>query len=357
MAEDRSSRDDTSANPFKEIGIAEDWPEGTSNAAGKIFEYDLDELRGRNRLGDLAFNEVPDILMSIRATLDDLAYEHWGELPGGFADALTTKVEEICSKLDQIVELSATSENAANKRERFVNQLREMDDWLRKEGKPLAVEARVMRALENQSITGASQEEENLKEIKQEIARLRSLASKINQELDSRQEAVDQARADAGESAGEELGEVFNARANSHKATAERWLVALAVSGPLAVGFAILTFVWLRPDQGSHDAHDFAGVGLAIFILGILAFAIRICAQNYRVNRHLEAVAHSRASAIATFQRLAASASDPEIRSAVTLTLAQSIFATEDTGLTDGSGDHVTLVERAAVPLFTKSEA
>jgi hypothetical protein len=34
----------------------------------------------------------------------------------------------------------------------------------------------------------------------------------------------------------------------------------------------------------------------------------------------------------------------------VTLTLAQAIFTVEETGLTDASGDHVTLVERAVIP-------
>jgi hypothetical protein len=96
-------------------------------------------------------------------------------------------------------------------------------------------------------------------------------------------------------------------------------------------------------------------LGLGLFIFGVLAYGIRVCAQNYRVNRHLEAVAMSRATAIATFQRLVASVEDAEIRSAVAIALAQAIFSTEETGLVDGSGDHVTLVERAILPNLPKS--
>jgi hypothetical protein len=354
MAEKKGGTDESINTPFDEDGLAEGWPDAVRNTGAKLFAYDLDEVRGRDRLGDLAFNEVPDLVTSIRATLGDLAHEPWEELPSELANALTEKVEAVCSKLDQMVELSATSENAANKRNRFVQQLSEMDNWLRKEIRPQAVQARVKRALADQAV--ADSPDKDMEAVRESLSQLHAEASAINKELDSRKEALDQARADAGESAGEELAEVFSSRANCHKNTAERWLVALVLSGPLAVGFAVLTFFWLRPDQGSNDPHDFAGIGLAIFILGVLAFGIRICAQNYRVNRHLEAVARSRASAISTFQRLAASASDPEIRSAVTLTLAQSIFATEDTGLVDGSGDHVTLVERAAVPLLSRSD-
>lgn len=341
------------SNPFTEDQLAQGWPQDAREAGDRLFGFDLDELRGKGRLGDLAFNEAPDIVRSIRSTVADIAQENWEELPRNFAGSLREKLTEICNKLDQMIELSATSENAKTKRDRFLNQLTEMDNWLRKEARPLSFQARVKRALENQSFANAPKEE--LEKVTKDIQQLHAAAIDINNELDSRKEALEQVRTEAGESAGEELAEVFNKRAEKHKQTAEKWLVALVVSGPLAVAFAVLTFLLLGPDEGSNDPHDFAGIGLAIFILGVLAFGIRICAQNYRVNRHLEAVAVSRATAIATFQRLATSASDPEIRSAVTLTLAQSIFATEDTGLVESDGDHVTLVERAAVPFLTKS--
>jgi hypothetical protein len=73
------------------------------------------------------------------------------------------------------------------------------------------------------------------------------------------------------------------------------------------------------------------------------------------VNRHLEAVARSKAAAISTFQRLVSSVEDADVKSAVTLTLAQAVFTPEETGLVDGSGDHVTLVERAVLPTVARS--
>jgi hypothetical protein len=117
-----------------------------------------------------------------------------------------------------------------------------------------------------------------------------------------------------------------------------------------AVVGAVATFLALRPERGNKDPADFAALGLGLFIIGLLVFAVRVCAQNYRVNRHLQAVAKSKAAALSTFKRLVTSIEEQEIRSAVGLALAQAVFATEATGLVDSSGDHVTLVERALVP-------
>jgi hypothetical protein len=143
--------------------------------------------------------------------------------------------------------------------------------------------------------------------------------------------------------------------AEQYEDVATKWLWTLIASVPIAAGLALVTFFALRPDSGSKDVHDFAGLGFGLFVLGLLAFGIRICAQNFRVNRHLATVARSKQASISTFQRMVASVSDDELRSAVTLTLAQSIFAVEETGLVDGSGDHVTLVERAVIPNLPKA--
>jgi hypothetical protein len=80
-----------------------------------------------------------------------------------------------------------------------------------------------------------------------------------------------------------------------------------------------------------------------------------VCAQNYRVNRHQESIADSKAAALRTFGRLVTSVEEAEVRSAVTLTVSQAVFTPEETGLVDGSGDQVTLVERAVVPRLTGS--
>jgi hypothetical protein len=191
--------------------------------------------------------------------------------------------------------------------------------------------------------------------LRKEYGELQQQLSDLKQDLATASDAVSAARKTAGNSAAHELEGVFEERANEYDETAKKWLQALTFGVPIAALIALGAFEALRPDSGAKDAHDFAGLGFWLFLVGLLAFGIRVCAQNFRVNRHLATVARSKQSSISTFKRLVTSVAEEELRAAVTLTLAQSIFAVEETGLVDGSGDHVTLIERAVIPNLPKT--
>lgn len=87
---------------------------------------------------------------------------------------------------------------------------------------------------------------------------------------------------------------------------------------------------------GKDSAISAGGVGqlaLLVLVIGLAVYGVRVCAQGYRSNRHLQAVAESKAAAMSTFTRLSSSIAEEEIRATVALALAQAVFATEDTGL------------------------
>ena len=252
-----------------------------------------------------------------------------------------------------MLELSSDADNAAGEKQRLDERMSEQKTWFCNQARPWARRAFIDRRLAERP--DSAPEAEQFEQMRKTLGSLRKEAGEIRRELDSRRDLANEFREAARESAGQELSGVFLGRAKDCRDAAIAWLRALAVASVVAVAGAIVTFERVRPDEGAHEPHDFAALGLGLFILGILAFAVRVCAQNYRVNRHLEAVARSKAAAISTFQRLVSSVEDEEVKSAVTLTLAQAIFTAEETGLVDGSGDHVTLVERAVLPAVSRS--
>jgi hypothetical protein len=67
---------------------------------------------------------------------------------------------------------------------------------------------------------------------------------------------------------------------------------------------------------------------------------------QFRVHRHLEAVARNKAAALGTFNRLVAGQTEDAVRSVVAAALAQAIFTSDQTGFIGTSEDHVTLIER-----------
>lgn len=327
--------------------FAPSWPEEVREACARFFAFKDEDIRGQSRLGALEFSDAPQRVDQIRNIVRNLALEPWGEIPPNIG--LISNLNELIEILNQMVALSSNSENASATRDELNNRLNASLEWFQQTAAPLAFNAKIDRRLQERP-DGALGQEADLSALEASAKELKAQQEKLRHELESQSEAVGQARAAAGDSASEELSEVFKERSDAYADAANKWLIALCIAAPIAVGLAVLTFQLLGPDSNAQDAHDFASLGLGLFILGLLAFGIRVCAQNFRVNRHLAAVARSKQSSISTFQRLAASVADEDIRSAVTLTLAQSIFAVEDTGLVDGSGDHVTLVERAVLP-------
>jgi hypothetical protein len=243
--------------------------------------------------------------------------------------------------------LTSDQDNAQNEKSAKEARLEELYTWFRNEARPHARRALIERHLIERP--AATPDAEDAELLRKDFEALRKEADSVKRELEARKDLVAQFREGARESAGEELAGVLNQQAIDRGKTADNWFKALIGSLILALVGSIGTFFAVRPD-GLIDKSDLGALGLGVFILGLLAFAVRVCAQNYRVNRHLEAVAKSKAAALSTFQRLVASVEGEDVRSAVTLTLAQAVFTTEETGLIDGSSDHVTLVERALIP-------
>lgn len=338
--------------PDPNFGI--EWPDDVRLLCARLFDYDIEVIRGRDRLGDLSFDEAPGQVETIRQIVKDLSLERWDELPPNLANGgLLGQLQEVCNVLDGMTELSSTSETPADRRAALSNQLTELLNWFRQEVAPRAVNAKIQRFASDG--LGGQHDAANVELLRAEYNELSTKLGLLKAELDSSQEAVSQARTEAGDSASKELEAVYKKRSEEYAGVATKWLIALIFALPIAAVLAIVIFNAVRPEGGANNPHDYAALGLGIFLLGLIAFGVRVCAQNFRVNRHLATVARSKQSAISTFQRLSASVADDDVRSAVTLTLAQSIFAAEETGLVDGSGDHVTLVERAVTPYLPKA--
>ncbi|MGC1166110.1 MAG: hypothetical protein WA862_08375 [Solirubrobacterales bacterium] len=334
-----------------DFGFAPGWPDEVVAEVRRFFSFDLDEVRGRSRLGALAFEDAPGTIEEVRGVVRDLALEPWDEIPqpGDLQGQLTA----LNGVLDEMQQLSADHENAGAEKQRLDDRLRELRTWFRDVARPWARRALIDRRLAERP-TGAP-ETGQVADMHDAFESLRQEAADLRRELEARRDLVGEFRDAARESAGQELAGVFLARAKDCRGAASGWLKALVVASLVSIAGAIVTFDAVRPEKGANDPHDLAALGLGLFILGILAFGVRICAQNYRVNRHLEAIARSKAAAISTFQRLVSSVEDADVKSAVTLTLAQAVFTPEETGLVDGSGDHVTLVERAVLPTVART--
>jgi hypothetical protein len=321
-----------------------DWPAPVIDAYNRLFAYDVDALEGGARFGDLAFTELKPLVDRIRQLAWDLTMESWQDLPDSLDDQLLANVNAVNETLEQIGAFDLNQAEPANARNNLIQSLTGQAGWFKNNVRPHTLKAHGERAaLDVAGTDGAASEAAAVRE---ELASLRSQADQVGRELAAREDLVEGLRKVAGESASDDLAAVFANRARKLGGLAKTWLIALCVSGVVALGGALITFALIRPhDTDSVSGEDIARITLAAFIVGLLVYAVKTCAQQYRANRHLEAVAESKAAALSTFTRFSSAIAEESVRSTVALVLAQAVFATEETGYVEAAADRVTLMD------------
>jgi len=118
---------------------------------------------------------------------------------------------------------------------------------------------------------------------------------------------------------------------------------------------AVVVHVTLRPASDASAADAVSAAALSFFILGLALYVVRIFAQAYRAQRHLEIVNTQKADALRTFNEMIGMQREPEVQAAIATALAGFIFASEGSGFLNDSAEHVTLVERSVAGLAPRA--
>jgi hypothetical protein len=116
----------------------------------------------------------------------------------------------------------------------------------------------------------------------------------------------------------------------------------------------VAVILLVHPSEDASNGTIASRVAIEILVLGLLIYAVRVTAHQFRVHRHLETVCRNKASALRTFNRLVAGPGEAEVRTAVAMALAQAVFDSNSTGFIDSSEDGVTIVERFAGPVVQR---
>ena len=191
--------------------------------------------------------------------------------------------------------------------------------------------------------TAADREPLTLNQLNRRLEKLEPVAAKVA-ELDPL------VRRDAGETAAVQLEKAHVAQAENHrkswKAALVRVYLAVAGTAVLAVGIYLL-----RPGDKASTADAISGGALSFLLLALALYLVRLFAQTYRSQRHLEIVNTQKADALRTFNEMIGMQREPEVQAVIATALASYIFASESSGLLGESADHITLVERGVAAL------
>lgn len=159
---------------------------------------------------------------------------------------------------------------------------------------------------------------------------------------------VDAQREAVGITATADLSADYTQQADGQARAWKWWGAALIVSVAMAIAGGLILFREDSVPKGDLTNGTVVEVVRNLVIVSLLIYVVRLASLQFRVHRHLEAVARNKSAALSTFNRMVVVATEPEIRNSLATVLAQSVFSSDETGFVDAGGDHVTLIERVA---------
>jgi hypothetical protein len=188
-------------------------------------------------------------------------------------------------------------------------------------------------------------------DLEDRLSRLEAERSDLIQQIEGYAPLVEAQREVATGSGSAELSKAYEEQADDYRDEWQRWLKWLGVAFVTSLVVGVIVILLAHPKGDASNATIASRIAIEILVLGLLVYAVRVTAHQFRVHRHLEAVCRGKASALLTFNRLAAGPGEAEVRTAVAVALAQAVFGSDSTGFIDSSQDGVTIVERIAGPV------
>lgn len=321
----------------------------------KLESYDLPTVEGRARLGALAFEDAPTQIREIIEILHELRQEPLDRLDPNFIAEITGQLNGLIDVIDQMVALTAADPTAADQKANYESQLAGYYTYFRTSVRPRAITARIREEMQAQSPTElATRVRDQIEEADERLQRLQHREAELAQQLEALESVANVQREAASVSAADELSTDYSRQADDHAKAWKlwgKWLIAAVV---FAIGGGIAVLLAAHPEKNATNAQIVSRLTLILLVIGLLLYVVRLTSLQFRVHRHLEAVARSKAAALSTFNRIVVGPAESEVRTAVAQVLAQAVFKTDDTGFIDASAEHITLIERVVGPAIQR---
>jgi hypothetical protein len=286
----------------------------------------------------------------VQSELDQIAAER-AEVEDEFASR-SAELQEGLSRLD----VDATKQNAArNQQDRVLQEEgTDLNERISERQRELErLRGRLKVQIDEEAAAASGTEAEKRAQVKarameQELATISEDRDRLASEVQELAPLIEAQRDATSAQGAENLGSFYTESADRHRTAWIGWLIALLVTVAAAAYLGLHTVDDVTPREDPDAAELFHSVAVALFVVGLLLYVVRVASLQFRVHRNLEAVDRSKAAALRTFSRIVAAANSPDVRTALVGSLADAVFRTPETGFIDQSADHITLVERLA---------
>lgn len=274
----------------------------------------IEALPQNERLGsELNFAAVVGPIKVIRDLLVALAWQSPDYEPLNLAGEVSSHMAEVLRVVDTIEAFTAT-ENPEARRASLITNVNNERSWFVEKVAPF------IRA----DAVGAAAAYADLIARRHEVAKAAEEA----------QQALATIREAAGEKGTSDLARYFETQAKEHRTASETMLRA-AIAGVGALFVVGAAFVFWEPFtiRPTTDLVEYLRQLIPrLFLLGIIAYAIRFATRNYTVNKHLQVSNEQRANILRTFPTLIASGQNDVQKDRMAVILAQAAVTNIDSG-------------------------
>jgi hypothetical protein len=306
--------------------------DGNLPLANRMYEDAADRAMADEEVRS-ELEELPARRARVEEEASRRASELQGQLSGFEVEAAQASAESNRAGR-QLQEESTRVANRLNAQQRELDRLRES----------------LNTAIVEEKAAGTSSEAEQMaaqraREMEGQLAAISDDRDRLVRQLEELAPLVDAQREATSGHGAEDLAKYYVDSADQHRTSWRRWLTLLIVALALSGGLGLLTVQAVAPGEDPELREVFHSIAVALLVIGLLLYLVRITSLQFRVHRNLEAIDRSKAAALRTYNRIVSGAT-PEVRGTLVATLAEAVFRTSDTGFVGDPSDHVTLVER-----------
>lgn len=124
----------------------------------------------------------------------------------------------------------------------------------------------------------------------------------------------------------------FETEATENRTAGYIWLVASVLSAVALIGVGSYFYQQASVAESRELGNIVELTAIRLIILSTLSLAVIFRSRNYASSRHNYVINKHRSNALATFEAFAEGTSDPEVKNAILLQAAQSIFTPQTSG-------------------------
>ena len=294
------------------------------NELKRFSEFNKDNLIKRTEWGTINFEEATPDFEKIYAIINYLNILPLNLLTINATNSIKTAINNINDLFSQINKFSIESENPANQRNQFVNQIQNQTEAIYNQASPwisfLAYQQGDF-AKKIEALTHSVQEAEQLTD---------KAKNNISEKEKEIQEIIIKAREASAAAGAAVFTKDFKKESTDLKTNAKKWLRVTGILGIATLITALLLWYFVEP--GLDKSQLWQKLGTKLAVLGVLISGTFWCGKIYKALMHQSTINRHRALSIQTLQAFSAAVEDPSIKDAVVLEATRAVFGNIPTG-------------------------